>query len=138
MTTSPDVQELRLVLTVKNYDLVKAYYQQLLGSDAVQAWESPQGRVVILEAGRATLELVDEGQAGVIDQVEVGRRVSGPVRLALGFQDPAPAVMRGSSAGGTLVNPAVVTPWQSLNARVLDPEGLQVTLFGPVPVDLDA
>jgi len=129
MTASTPVQELRLVLTVKDYDRAKAYYQDLLGRDAVQAWESPEGRVIILEAGRATLELVDEQQAAVIDQVEVGRRVSGTVRLALGFGDVTPVIERATGGGGTLVNPTVVTPWGSRNARVIAPDGMQVTLF---------
>jgi len=50
------------------------------------AWEDQEGRVAILAAGRATLELVDEGQAEAIDRLEVGRRVAGPVRVA--FQVP--------------------------------------------------
>jgi hypothetical protein len=29
----------------------------------------------------------------------------------------------------TLVHPSVMTPWGDLNARVQDPDGLQVTLF---------
>jgi hypothetical protein len=40
----------------------------------------------VLAAGRATIELIDRDQAALIDQVEVGERVAGPVRLA--FQVP--------------------------------------------------
>jgi hypothetical protein len=39
-------------------------------------------RVMILEAGRATFELADGAQVDMIDQIEVGRRVSPHIRLA--------------------------------------------------------
>ena len=39
-------------------------------------------RIAILDAGRATLEIVNEAQAAAIDQIEVGSRVAGPVRIA--------------------------------------------------------
>jgi lactoylglutathione lyase len=38
--------------------------------------------VTLLEAGRATLELADPRQAEFIDEVEVGHRVAGHVRVA--------------------------------------------------------
>lgn len=49
----------------------------------VADWSSATGRVVLFEAGRATLELLDEAQATTVDEIEAGRRVTGPVRLAL-------------------------------------------------------
>ena len=49
--------------------------------------EHRSGRVIILEAGRATLELFDEAQAATVDRIEAGRRVSGTVRFALEVVD---------------------------------------------------
>jgi uncharacterized glyoxalase superfamily protein PhnB len=37
--------------------------------------------------------------------------------------------MRLLAHGATLVHPPIVTPWRHRNARVQDPDGLQVTLF---------
>lgn len=128
MTSNP-VQELRLVMTVSDYERTKTFFQQLFGTDAVHAWESPEGRIIILEAGRATLEIVDEAHAAMVDDVEVGRRVSDGLRLALRFQDSAEAATRAQQVGGVLTNPPVQTPWNSRNARVLSPDGLQLTLF---------
>ena len=54
----------------------------------LQVWEAPgDARVVLLDAGRATLELVNEAQAAFIDEIEVGRRVAGPVRVAFEVDD---------------------------------------------------
>lgn len=130
--TSPtpnSVQELRLVITTGDYERVTAFYQQLLGREAVNAWASPEGRITILDAGRATLEIVDEAHAARIDAIEVGRRVSGGLRVALRFPDSAQAAASAQARGAALTNPPVQTPWNSLNARVIGPDGLQLTLF---------
>ncbi|HMD94135.1 MAG TPA: hypothetical protein VKG80_16010 [Trebonia sp.] len=48
--------------------------------------------MTILEAGRATLELADPSHAGYIDEVEVGRRVAGHIRVAFQVSDAASAM----------------------------------------------
>ena len=63
-----------------------------------EAFESPDGRVTILEAGVATLEIADPNQAEFIDRVEVGRRVAGHLRVALQVDDSA-AMTRTLEAG---------------------------------------
>ena len=54
--------------------------------EQIADWSSGTGRVVLLGAGRATLELLDDAQAGAVDEIETGRRVPGTVRLAMGSQ----------------------------------------------------
>jgi lactoylglutathione lyase len=85
----------------------------------------------VLEAGRATLELLDEAQAEYVDRIEAGRRVAGPVRLALEVPDSDEAARRLVEAGAEEVAPPVTTPWGDRNARVQAPGGLQLTLFKP-------
>jgi len=78
-----DVQELRLVLTVSDFEAAVALYRDALGLAELAAWSDGDAKIVVLDGGRATLELINEEQAKAIDQVEVGSRVSGPVRIAL-------------------------------------------------------
>ena len=85
----------------------------------------------LLAAGRATVELADEGHAAYIDDLEVGRRVAGPVRVAFQVADPAAATEALAAAGATVVADPVRTPWGSLNARLDAPGGLHLTLFSP-------
>jgi hypothetical protein len=85
--------------------------------------------VTILEAGRATLELADRNQAEFIDRVEVGRRVAGHIRVALEVDDTAASTAALTGAGAELLAPPTRTPWNSLNARLGAPGGLQLTLF---------
>jgi uncharacterized glyoxalase superfamily protein PhnB len=84
---------------------------------------------MLLDMGRATLELFDEQQAATIDRLEAGQRVSGPVRFALQVPDLDAALERLLAHGATLVHPPVVTPWGDRNVRLQDPDGMQVTLF---------
>jgi lactoylglutathione lyase len=127
------VSEMRLVVTADDFDAAVRFYRDVLGLPERAAYESADGRVMILEAGRATLEIADAAQAAFIDQVEVGRRVAGHIRVAFEVAD-SDATSRALEAGGAhLVAPATPTPWQTLNARLDGPAGLHVTLFSDAP-----
>ena len=123
------VQELRITLTVDDFDTAARLYRDALGLPEVADWSSDQGRVLLLDAGRATLELFDEAQAAMVDDLEVGRRVSGKVRFALQVPDADAAAASLVDAGATVVADAVLTPWGDRNARVAAPDGMQLTLF---------
>jgi methylmalonyl-CoA/ethylmalonyl-CoA epimerase len=124
-----DVTELRVALTVSDFDEALAFYRDALGLEQLADWSSGDGRVVLLEAGRATLELFDEAQAETVDAIEAGRRVSGTVRLALRVADSEETARRLVAAGAGQVAPSVTTPWGDRNARVRAPDGMQLTLF---------
>lgn len=124
-----DVQEFRITLTVDDFDAAVRLYRDALGLPEVADWSSDQGRVLLLDAGRATLELFDEAQAAMVDDLEVGRRVSGKVRFALQVPDADATATTLVDAGATLVAAAVDTPWGDRNARVAAPDGMQLTLF---------
>jgi lactoylglutathione lyase len=125
------VTELRVALTVQDFDQALAFYRDALGLDQVADWSSPSGRVVVLDAGRATLELLDEAQAETVDAIEAGHRVSGTVRLAVKVADSDDRAGRLVAAGAMRVAPPVMTPWGDRNARVQAPDGIQLTLFTP-------
>ena len=75
--TAPVVKQMRLVATAEDYDAALHFYRDVLGLSELEAYNSPNGRVSILDAGRATLEIADPAQAAFIDDVEVGRRPAG-------------------------------------------------------------
>jgi len=123
------VIEMRLVLTAPDYEGALRFYRDVLGLREVGVFGSPGGRVTILDAGRATLELADVPHAAYVDEVEVGRRVAGSIRLAFQVPDASAASDRAVTAGATLIAGPTETPWRSLNARLDGPGGLQLTLF---------
>ncbi len=125
--------ELRLVLTVDDLDQALAFYRDTLGLEQLEDWESGDGaHGVLLDGGRATLELFNEAQAALVDEVEVGRRVAGPVRVAFRVADSEAAAQALVAAGGTQLAGPVTTPWNDRNVRVQAPDGMQLTLFSVV------
>ena len=125
----PAVRELRLVVTAEDYDEALTFYRDVLGLPERAAFSSPDGRVTILEAGRATLELTDPNHAAFIDEVEVGKRVAGHIRVAFEVDDSAATTARLAEAGAQVVAEPTRTPWNSLNSRLEAPGSLQLTLF---------
>jgi predicted enzyme related to lactoylglutathione lyase len=129
MTDEPAVRELRLVVTAADYDAALHFYRDVLGLTERGAFASPDGRVTILDAGRATLELTDPNHAVFIDEVEVGRRVAGHIRVAFQVDDSVATTSKLAAAGAQVVAEPTRTPWNSLNSRLEAPGALQLTLF---------
>ena len=125
----PPVMELRVALTTGEYERLASFYSDGLGLEPAQVWPEDQGRALVLDMGKATLEVFDEKQAQTVDQLEVGHRISGRVRFALQVPDLTAAMERLLAHGATLVHPPVVTPWGDHNVRLQDPDGMQITLF---------
>jgi lactoylglutathione lyase len=123
------VIELRVALTTRDYERLVKFYCDGLGIEPAQFWNNGQGRALILDMGKATLEIFDEAQAQTIDQIEAGQRLSGQVRFAIQVPDLEAAVERLLAHGATLVHPPIITPWGDYNVRLQDPDGMQVTLF---------
>lgn len=124
-----EIREMRLVLTSQDYEAVLRFYRDDLGLDQLAEFESPDGHVTLLDAGRATIEVMDPANAAFVDDVEVGRRVAGPIRVAFHVSDATAATRRLSAAGAEVIAEPTLTPWNSLNARITGPGGLQLTLF---------
>ena len=123
------VTELRLALTVADFDRALAFYRDELGLQMRDMWVAEGSRGVLLEAGRATLELFDEGQAAMVDEIEVGRRVAGPVRIAFEVADSRATAGQLETAGAERLGGPVGTPWGDVNVRLRAPDGMQLTLF---------
>jgi predicted enzyme related to lactoylglutathione lyase len=124
-----EVRELRLVVTASDYDEAVTFYRDVLGLDEKAVWTSEGGRVTILDAGRATIEIANPAHAAYVDDVEVGARVAGHIRIAFEVADAASTTARLAAAGATVIAGPTRTPWDSLNSRLDGPGGLQLTLF---------
>jgi catechol 2,3-dioxygenase-like lactoylglutathione lyase family enzyme len=122
---------LNLVLTVDNFEASRALFQEQLGMGVEKEWHEV-GNGLLLNAGKATIELVDATQAAEVDRIEVGYPTGNTVRLALSVADVEAAgrafVAQGAAVGGHVVE----TSWGHRNQRVVTAEGLAVTLFQEV------
>ena len=125
------VKELRLALTVDDFDEALAFYRDTLGLKPLEMWVAEGSKGALLDAGRATLELFDEGQAAMVDEVEVGRRAAPKVRIAFRVEDSTALADRLEAAGAERVAGPVETPWHDVNVRLNAPDGMQLTLFTP-------
>jgi lactoylglutathione lyase len=124
------VLQMRLVVEAPDYDQAVAFYRDLLGAREELVVESGGGaKVTILDVGRATLEISNPAQVAMIDDVEVGRRVSPKLRVAFEVTDVAGVTGELVEGGAKLIAAPTVTPWQSLNSRLSAPADLQITLF---------
>ena len=122
--------QLRLVVEAEDFNEALAFYRDALGLTEQAAFQGDNdARVVILDAGRATLELCNTAQKEMIDLVEVGHPASPKIRVAFEVADTNGATTRLVEAGATLIAAPVETPWRSLNSRLDAPAGLQITLF---------
>ncbi|MBN1851376.1 MAG: hypothetical protein JW829_01580 [Pirellulales bacterium] len=122
------VFEMRVALATEEFDRLVTFYRDGLGLDPGDMW-TDNGRGQILNAGQSVLEILDTEHVASVDQIEVGRRVSGQIRFAFQVPDVPVAVENALKYGATLVHEPILTPWNDLNARVESPDGLQITLF---------
>ena len=129
---APDakVVQMRLVVEAEDYEAAVAFYRDALGLTEDAAIAGPDGaHVTILDAGRATLEIVNPAQKRYIDKVEVGRDVATKFRAAFQVPDAEASTKRLVDAGAELLASPTETPWRSLSSRLNAPAGLQITLF---------
>jgi lactoylglutathione lyase len=120
---------LRVSLTVDNFDKTVSFYRDVLGLPLANDWSTSHGKCITLSVEKATIEIIDHAQAAYIDDIEVGQRVSGQVRFAFQFSDVRTAMNEAMAAGAKIIREPVATPWKDVNARILSPDGMQVTLF---------
>jgi predicted enzyme related to lactoylglutathione lyase len=126
----PTVKQLRLVVEAADFEAAIGFYGDVLGLRKEASFDSDGGaRVVIFEAGRATLEIANPAQKRLIDDVEVGRQVAPKFRVAFEVADTTGMTATLVEAGAELIAGPTETPWRSLNSRLQAPAGLQITLF---------
>jgi lactoylglutathione lyase len=124
------VLQMRLVVEAPDYEQAVAFYRDVLGVREELVVEGGMGeRVTILDMGRATLEIANPAQVAMIDDVEVGRRVSPRLRVAFEVTDAKGVTSDLVQGGAELIAAPTVTPWRSLNSRLSAPADLQITLF---------
>ncbi|MEI8104248.1 MAG: VOC family protein [Actinomycetes bacterium] len=131
MPESP-VKELRVVITADDFAAMTAFYRDGLGLPVLASWDRPDGSGAILDAGRATIEVVSRLQSESIDQIEAGRPTGDAIRIAVELEDSVAGADRLVEAGATRVGEPVDAPWGHRSVRLAAPDGTQLTLFTPI------
>ena len=123
------VSEMRVALTVSDFEKFVSLYRDGLNLPVAEQWESTAGRGIILKIENATLELLDETMVKTVDEVEAGKRISGQVRLVFQVPDVEKAGESLVAHGAKKIHDSVMTPWGDYNQRLEAPDGMQITLF---------
>lgn len=124
------VRQLRLVVETEDFEAALHFYRDVLGLSEQAAFEGEDdAKVVILNAGLATLELSNPAQVKLIDRVEAEGQPSARLRVAFEVDDTAARTDDLVAAGAELIASPRETPWRSLNSRLHAPADLQITLF---------
>ncbi|MBF4632851.1 VOC family protein [Agreia pratensis] len=124
------VRQLRLVVEADDYDAAVAFYRDALGLTEQAAYVGEgDAKVMILNAGLATLEIANPAQKRMIDRVEAEGKPSARIRIAFEVDDSPSVTNDLIEAGAELIAEPRETPWRSVNSRLEAPAGLQVTVF---------
>jgi len=130
------VKELRVALTVEDFDAALAFFRDGLALPTVVDWtDGGAGRGIVLAAGAGTIELLDRADAAYTDSVESPGQAAGPVRLALEVASVEQAAIRLQGHGATPLHEPVHTSWGVRSQRLRAPDGLHISLFQPEPDD---
>jgi catechol 2,3-dioxygenase-like lactoylglutathione lyase family enzyme len=122
-------REVRFVLVVDDLEAAVHLYRDVLGLEVLQELEEGRGRGIILKVPAATMEVVDPEHEGMVDEIEVGRRVGERLRIAVRVDDLSEAArLLVESRAAAMAGP-VETPWGDRNQRFRARDGLQLTLF---------
>lgn len=122
------VFELRVAITTDEFNHLITFYRDGLGLDPGEMW-TDNGHGQLFHAGRGVIEVLDTTHAKSVDEIEVGKHITGQIRFAFEVPDVHIAVKNALKYGATLISEPVLTPWNDLNARIESPDGIQITLF---------
>ena len=68
------VRELRIAVTVEGYEQALAFYRDALGLPVLESWDTEEGSGAVLDAGRATLELLSRQKSELVDREPLDKR----------------------------------------------------------------
>lgn len=120
---------MRVVIEVADVESALTFYRDVLGLRESVSFQDGDARVVLLEAGLATLELSNRAQTRMIDRIEAGREIGAAFRIAFEVDDTVARTAAAAEAGATLLGAPAITPWGSMNSRLETSDGFQLTLF---------
>ncbi len=124
-------RELRFVLVVDDYEAAARLYRDVFGLEVLMDLEGDGAKGIILKLPTATLELADVEHGGIVDEIELGRRLADRVRIAVAVDELTEAGRAVTEAGAEPLAAPVETPWGDRNQRFRAKDGFQLTLYQP-------
>lgn len=120
-STLPAV-EFRIILSPSDFDRSWSFYVDTIGLAVLRSWdEGGRGGIVIVDGG-SQIELLERSGDGTTDHP------SG-VRIAWQVEDVDAEAARLDELGVEIVDPPADQSWGHRNTRLLDPDGVPITLY---------
>ena len=121
-------REVRFVAIVDDVDAALRVFRDALGLEVHARFEADGASGVLLEVPASTLELFEQAYGDHVDEIEAGRALHVPLRIAVRVDSLSRGASEVADAGAVSEASPVVTPWGDRNQR-FRASGVQLTLF---------
>lgn len=123
-----------VVINVRDFDTVTAFYRDVLKLPVRKSWEAPAGSGMIIDVGpSSTIEFVGPPFAERADRAPVQG-----VEVMIGVADAAAWLNRLTRAGVTIHRELIENPWGDRSFGVNDPSGRRIWIYEVIGEDLSA
>jgi catechol 2,3-dioxygenase-like lactoylglutathione lyase family enzyme len=128
------ISEMRLIIECADWDQAIAFYRDALGLRQIQGYQGDTEAQMILDVGRATIELVhpelpkiDSGKSAELSAPPVPK-----VRLAFRTSRAQAVIERLEEVGAERVEGPKLNSSETLNVRLTAPDHMPITVFRPL------
>lgn len=127
------ISELRLIIECEDWDQAVALYRDALGLRQIQGYQGDTEAQMILDVGRASIELVHPHLPRVDSApAELSAPPVPKTRLALRTSRAAALIERLEEVGATRVDGPKLNAKETLNVRLIAPDHMPITVFRPL------
>ncbi|BDI23764.1 VOC family protein [Herbiconiux sp. L3-i23] len=123
---APHVSQLRVVIEAPDFDAATAFYRDALGLDQLMGYRNANGAQLVLDVGRATIELVHpelDGSGALSDPP------APKVRLVFQTQDVKSTIAALEEGGAERLDKEEPSAGHSISARMIGPDHMPLAVF---------
>ena len=119
MENSTLVSEFRLKLYVKNFEMEKDFYENILQYKLIKSWDrAKDDKGAMFDTGAAIIELLSTDQYKKVQGADVSLRVKDVWKLYEQLKDKC-----------KVIKPLRNREWGDTDFKISDPEGFNITFF---------
>ncbi|MFD1715226.1 VOC family protein [Amnibacterium flavum] len=126
------ISELRLVIECEDWDSALAFYRDALGLRQIQGYQGDTDAQMILDVGRATIELVHPELPSTSSPTDLTAPPVPKTRLAFRTSRAQSVVKRLEGQGASRVEGPRLTTSDTLSVRLIAPDNMPITVFRPL------
>lgn len=118
--------QFRFVFTARDYEGAKTFYLQAIGLKIDHEWDfGPEDRGICMQAGAGMVEIFPTAPGATYVPPQ-------GVSMSIEVADVDAAYAQAKAAGAVVSVPPQDYPWGQRSVRLIDPDGIGVSLFAPI------